>query len=79
MRFIKTFVLHLYVDLDTPERLCGNLHPLEKPASYLFKNQTELVKLLQWLIETPLSSKPSSPEAESGPDVQLKSILKEIE
>jgi len=47
MRFIKTFVLHIYIDPDAPDRLCGDLRPLETREVYPFKDQTGLMKLLQ--------------------------------
>ncbi len=52
MRAIKTFILHLYVDPEAPERLCGNLRPLEEPESYPFKNKTQLEELLYRLIRS---------------------------
>jgi hypothetical protein len=35
MRLIKTFLLHLYVDSEAPERICGNVRPLEDTESYI--------------------------------------------
>lgn len=45
MRFMKTFVLHLYVDSDEPERLCGDLQALPNRKARPFKNQAELMDL----------------------------------
>jgi len=50
MRFIKTFVVHLYVYREAPERLCGDVRPLDEPKNYTFKNQVELEELLRRLI-----------------------------
>jgi hypothetical protein len=50
MRFIKTFILHLYVDSDAPERLCGDIRPLDEAESYPFKNQIEFEQLLRRLV-----------------------------
>lgn len=47
MRFIKSFMLHLYVDSDDPERHCGDLQAVSDRKSQLFKNQSELISLLQ--------------------------------
>jgi hypothetical protein len=66
MRFNKTFVLHIYVDLDAPERLCGEARPLDEPESYPFKNQLEFAELLHRL-----TGKPSAPKIKpTGFDVQ---------
>jgi len=46
MRFIKTFVLHLYVDQEAPERLCGELNALPDGKAHSFRNQAELAELL---------------------------------
>ena len=46
MRFIKSFMLHLYVDLEDPERQCGDLQAVSDRKSQLFKNQSELINLL---------------------------------
>jgi hypothetical protein len=46
MRFIRTFLLTLYVAPDAPDRLCGDLRPLETREVYPFKNETGLMKLL---------------------------------
>ena len=47
MRFIKSFMLHLYVDSEDPERQCGDLQAVSDRKSQLFKNQSELINLLQ--------------------------------
>jgi hypothetical protein len=57
VRFIKTFVLHIYVDPDAPERLCGDARPLDEPETYPFKNLVELEELLRRL-----TGKPSAPK-----------------
>ena len=53
MRYIKTIVLHLYVDPAVPERLCGDMRPVEAPENYPFKNHVELEDLLRRLIGKP--------------------------
>ncbi|MDD5368361.1 MAG: hypothetical protein PHQ40_04705 [Anaerolineaceae bacterium] len=50
MRFIKTFILHLFVDPAVPDRLCGDVRLLEEQANYPFKRQIELEELLHMLI-----------------------------
>jgi hypothetical protein len=62
MRSIKTFILHLYVDPDVPDRLCGDVRPLEERAVCPFKNQTELEELLRRLVGKPLSPHPTKPQ-----------------
>jgi hypothetical protein len=39
--------LRLYVDPDAPDRLCGDLRPLETQEVYPFKDETDLMRLLQ--------------------------------
>ncbi len=46
MRFIKSFVLHLYVDSEEPERICGDLLVVLDRKSRPFKNQAELSELI---------------------------------
>jgi len=46
MRQIKTFILHLYTDLDLREKTCGNLQALPGRKTIPFKNNTELLNLL---------------------------------
>jgi hypothetical protein len=50
MRLIRTSLLHLYVDSETPERVWGNLRPLEEPESYPFNNPVEFEALLGRLV-----------------------------
>ncbi len=47
MRFIKTFVIHLYVDLEADDLLCGDLKALPDQEVHVFKNPPELIRLLQ--------------------------------
>lgn len=49
MRFVQTFLLRLYVDTQSPDRLCGELRPVEKRETYPFKNEISLKELLQRL------------------------------
>jgi hypothetical protein len=46
MRSIQTFILHLYVDPEAPERLCGDLNALPEGKAHSFRNQAELIGLL---------------------------------
>ena len=71
MRFIKTFVLHFYVDVDAPERICGNIRPLEDQEHYSFKNLVEFEEVLHRLIR-----KSSGPQSrlnivDLGPDKEI--------
>ena len=50
MRFIKTFVLHLYTDLDAFDQLCGDLKALPDNKALPFKNQAGLIALLDQAI-----------------------------
>ena len=50
MRLLKTFIVHIYFDTNQPERLCGNVRPLEDQECHPFKSQTELVAVLHQLI-----------------------------
>ncbi|HEY3343891.1 MAG TPA: hypothetical protein VGJ97_03120 [Anaerolineaceae bacterium] len=68
MRFIKTFVMHLYVDPDTPERLCGNVRLLEEPESHPFKSFQYLDALVRGLVGSPEPSQLSSPGDDSQPE-----------
>jgi len=47
MRHIKTFILHLYTDLELREKTCGNLQALPGRKIHSFKDDTELLNLLQ--------------------------------
>jgi hypothetical protein len=47
MRFIKTFILHLYFDTDSPDHLCGNLQLLPDRNLTAFRNKTEMLGLLE--------------------------------
>jgi hypothetical protein len=49
MRRIKTFVLHLYVDTQAPERLCGDVRALPDLKSFPFTSETGLLDLLHRL------------------------------
>ncbi len=64
MRAIKTFVLHLYLDTEAPERVCGDVRPLEDPESYPFKNPIEFETLLRRLAGKPLAPKTPPPGAD---------------
>jgi hypothetical protein len=68
MRHIRTFLLRLYVDPDVPDRLCGDLRPLETREVCPFKDETGLVKLLQKL---------SVPSKDGGPISPVNSLPNE--
>lgn len=69
MRLIKTFVLHLYVDSDAPDRVCGGIRPLDDAVSYSFKDPIEFEELLHLLVEKWLLSKTSPPGGDSNLDM----------
>ncbi len=46
MRFIKSFVLRLYIDSDEPDLLCGDLQAPSDQERFPFKNEVTLVELL---------------------------------
>ena len=60
MRFVQTFLLRIYVDTQSPDRLCGDLRPIDKRETYPFKNETGLMELLQQLSRPPDESDPAS-------------------
>jgi hypothetical protein len=68
MRAIKTFVLHLYIDPDAPERLCGDVRLLEGRGNFSFKNQVELEELLHRLCKKPAIKKDNLPGTDPGLD-----------
>lgn len=47
MRFIKTFILRLYIDTDRREQICGDLQALPNSKSFPFKSEIDLNLLLQ--------------------------------
>ena len=68
MRFIKTFVLHLYVDPAVPERLCGDLTALPEVQPHTFRNQAELIALLLLVDRSQPSSCPAVKKSLSAKD-----------
>jgi hypothetical protein len=63
MRLIKTYLLHLYTDTERPERICGDIRPLDEDRSYSFKNIDDLViRLRQCILKAP----PAAPLENSG-------------
>lgn len=50
MRYLKTFVLHLYIDSTAPERVCGDVRLINEGEKHSFKHQNELEALLLRLI-----------------------------
>ena len=49
MRLIKTFILHLYLDLELREQICGDLRMLPERKALPFRNNMELLNLLKQL------------------------------
>lgn len=49
MRFIKSFVLRLYIDPDAPDLLCGTLQAPPDQEVFSFKNEAALITLLNQL------------------------------
>jgi hypothetical protein len=49
MRILKSYILRLYIDLNQPGQLCGDLQTLPDHKSYPFKNQSELLDLVHRL------------------------------
>jgi hypothetical protein len=68
MRFTKTFIVRLYFDIDTPERLCGTIHPVEDRENYPFKSQVEFVDVLHRLIRKPPGPQSLQPRLDLEPD-----------
>jgi hypothetical protein len=66
MRFIKTFVLRLYIDSTAPERLCGDVRPLDDGKSYPFKDGAGFVLVLNRLVGKALNSETSQSEDQHG-------------
>ena len=56
MRFIKTFVLHLYIDSEADDLLCGDLKALADKKVHYFKCVSELAALLQSFRQAPGSA-----------------------
>lgn len=61
MRFVKTFVLRLFVDSNAPERVCGDVRFLEERMSHPFKNVGELEDLLHHYVKKLLQSRSPRP------------------
>lgn len=49
MRLIKTFILRLYTDPELREQVCGDLQVLAGRKTFPFKNNVELLNLIQKL------------------------------
>jgi hypothetical protein len=64
MRYIRTFLVHLYIDTETPRRVCGKLQALPDRKSYLFKSETALVDALIQLAQEPAQLPRSNEEPE---------------
>jgi hypothetical protein len=74
MRSIKTFILRLYVDQDVPELLCGDLNALPANKAIAFKNQADLLSLLQLSI----CQTPEKPKCAEELSRQVNSAKREI-
>lgn len=68
MRFIKTFVLHIYFDPEVPERLCGEVRSLDDTKNHLFKNWIEFDGLLHRLVSGAHNRPINPPGTDSGMD-----------
>jgi hypothetical protein len=66
MRFIKTFVLHIYFDPEVPERLCGEVRSLEDTENRPFKNRIEFDALLRRLVTGAYNRPSNTPGPDSG-------------
>ena len=53
MRFVKTLLIQLYIDTETPERVCGKLQVLPDRKFDLFQSDAGLVDLLKRLAQEP--------------------------
>jgi hypothetical protein len=63
MRLIKTFILRLNTNLEQPGVICGGLEALPGRKTYSFRNNLELLNLLQCLVNENAKDTPSN---ESG-------------
>lgn len=63
MRFIKTFILRLYIDPDVPDLLCGSLRHSSGRENFPFKNGAALIDLLHQLATTAADDKKSNPRS----------------
>ncbi len=46
MRFVKSFILRLYIDSDVPDLLCGDVQIPSSQEIFSFKSEAALIKLL---------------------------------
>jgi hypothetical protein len=70
MRLIKTFILRLYTDSELSEKTCGDLQALPGRKPLTFKNNAELLNLLQHLANEEVKDSPlKSPQAENEPNL----------
>jgi len=53
MRLTKTFILHLYIQEDSTEKLCGDITMLPERKPLTFKTAQEMVDLLRQLTHLP--------------------------
>jgi hypothetical protein len=51
MRSIKTFILRLYTDSETPGRLCGDLQALPRRKTFAFKDEIGFISILHRLLK----------------------------
>jgi len=49
MRFVKSFILRLYIDSDVPDLLCGDVQIASSQEIFSFKNEVTLINLLHQL------------------------------
>ena len=69
MRLIKTFILHLYMDLEMKEQICGGLQALPGRKTFPFKNNVELLNLIRQLSNEETKDLPdATAQNEDDPD-----------
>ncbi len=49
MRFMKSFILRLYIDSDVPDLLCGDVQIPSSQEIFSFKSEDTLINLLHQL------------------------------
>jgi hypothetical protein len=69
MRFMKTFVLHLYIDSNVPDRICGDIRPLDETGVYPFKALRDFETVLLQLANKRQPDKKDSSISNSNPDI----------
>jgi hypothetical protein len=63
MRFIRTFLIRLYVDPEIPGQLCGDLRSIEEQGAIPFKDGYGLNELLRQLSRLSIEKNRQSTDA----------------